>query len=499
LNREPIHLRLPNQKENRLALLTQQQWMIVIGCSLLTALPGFLFNEISPWIAGGFALVGVATAHLILTCRHTLPLPQAAVLIALLYYLIAPIVAIYYPAENPLYRLRDSETYFAYAVPCLWATAFGWSVSFFGARPLKLRFSTNAGDATMLRGLDLLIFFGLLLSFVSGRIELTSTLGTVVLLLANMRYVGLFGWVLAGASGWQARVLLVLLVEFVRSVSTGFFLNFLLWSLSASVVIMFRQRFSMQRILLVFAFAGMFLPCFQFAKWELRKSTWGTPSGEQQMILFDTVYTINTFSKTPLMIGKVLESSINLVFGNYTDEFIAETTVRYNQGWIVSRIQNHVPDVENYANGETVNAAVIASIFPRFLMPDKLSSGGGETFTRFTGVKLNSDTSMNLGFIGEMYANFGYYYGILGCGIYALFFGLIYNRLVTASRKNAMILCFIPYILNFAVASEVGLVDVLNFTVKSSIVAAAIYFATPIVFAKINKMSVSSMDREFRH
>jgi hypothetical protein len=33
---------------------------------------------------------------------------------------------------------------------------------------------------------------------------------------------------------------------------------------------------------------------------------------------------------------------------------------------------------------------------------------------------------MNLGFAGEMYANFGLWGGVLGCGVYSLVLGLFF-------------------------------------------------------------------------
>ena len=52
--------------------------------------------------------------------------------------------------------------------------------------------------------------------------------------------------------------------------------------------------------------------------------------------------------------------------------------VRINQGWIIAKVMDNVPSREPYANGETVKNAIIASIFPRFVDPDKAIAGGHE-------------------------------------------------------------------------------------------------------------------------
>ncbi len=477
----------PMQSGPLIGLLTHRQWLSVVMLGIVTGSLGLFFSHISQWIPLGFGLAGVVTGHMIIASRFSLPLPQTAILISLVYYLFVPITNIYYPTANPLYKLIDPPSYFAYAVPCLWAAATGWFFAFYRAKPIQLNANMAITDSNLYQGLDLLIIAGMGIVFVMSFVRLPGSIATLAMLAANMRYIGVFGWTLMARPGWKWRLGLVLTVDLFQSVSTGFFLNFLLWAVNAAVVIMFRQRFSTARILAGIALVAVLLPCFQHAKWELRRASWGVALGEQRLVVFGTMYHLNSLNKMPLLFAKVLESSYTLITGEQSDEFIADTALRYNQGWIVARVQKHVPIAEDYANGETVYGAILASIFPRFLMPDKLMNGGNETFTRFSGIQLNSTTSMNLGFVGEMYANYGYALGIIGCGVYCLFFGIIFQRLTAAAHNHIIMLSFIPYILNFAVVSEVGLVDVLNYTVKSLMVAAAIYMGAPAVFSRINR------------
>src|SRR5208282_345065 len=113
--------------------------------------------------------------------------------------------------------------------------------------------------------------------------------------------------------------------------------------------------------------------------------------------------------------------------GGWGDEFLSEVALRYNQGWIINRVMQNVPSGEPYANGETLLAAVKASILPRLFSPDKVRAGGRENMRRFAGYTLGSGTSMNLGYAGEMYANFGYWGGIAGCFFYAFLLGLMFR------------------------------------------------------------------------
>lgn len=480
------------------ALLTQRQWALVFICGVTAACGGLPFSNLSLWVPSGFALAGMTLCHMVLSSRFCLPLPQTAILIATVYYLFAPIVTVYYPARNPLYTIHDVGAYFSYAVPCLWATAMGWSFAFYRSRPHAIAEQVLSSDPRLYSGLDLMIVGGLFFALLSSALELPRSLIAVFGLAANVRYIGVFGWVLMGRTGWKLRLVTVLAIDLYASVATGFFLNFLLWSVNVAVVVIYRYRIPYWKTFIIVCIGILLLPCLQYAKWELRKSTWGVIQDQQKLMVFGEFYSLNRFNKPVLLIAKVVESSYDLITGRQTQEFIADTAVRYNQAWIVARILSHVPLREEYANGETVVDSIVAALVPRALMPDKMQWGGQGTFTRFTGIVLNSTTSMNLGFIGEMYANYGRSGGIIGCGVYAMFFGLIFRWLNARSRVHVIMLSFMPYILNFAVVSEVGLLEVLNYTIKSMWVAIAIYYATPAVFSRVSRYTSPSVRTNLR-
>src|SRR5690606_10382214 len=85
------------------------------------------------------------------------------------------------------------------------------------------------------------------------------------------------------------------------------------------------------------------------------------------------------------------------------EEDTASLNVRLNQGWIISAIMDHVPRNLEFAGGATIKEAIVASLVPRFLNPDKKEAGGQENFTKYTGLPLSDNTSMGLSIIGEFY------------------------------------------------------------------------------------------------
>ena len=83
---------------------------------------------------------------------------------------------------------------------------------------------------------------------------------------------------------------------------------------------------------------------------------------------------------------------------------------------------NNVPSQTPFARGETIRNALVASVFPRFLYPDKPIAGGRENMENYAGISLNENTSMDISQVGEAYANFGEMGGIIMMFVLGLFF-----------------------------------------------------------------------------
>jgi hypothetical protein len=185
-------------------------------------------------------------------------------------------------------------------------------------------------------------------------------------------------------------------------------------------------------------------------------------------------------------LGDGLFKSVTL---SWDAEFVGDTGARYNQGWIINRIMEIVPATEPYARGETLFTAAKAAVLPRILAPDKHKAGGQEYMDRFAGMNFTADsgtTSMNLGYAGEMYANFGYWGGIAGCFGYALVLGLAYRLVSFWAAKKPLWWAFVLYIGLNALKAEDGIAEVLNWLVKASFVTAVIYFIFPALRAALS-------------
>ena len=164
---------------------------------------------------------------------------------------------------------------------------------------------------------------------------------------------------------------------------------------------------------------------------------------------------------------------------NLDKEFIGDFIARYNQGWIIDRVIQHVPVHEPYARGETLKEAFTAALLPRFLMPGKAVAGGKENMAKYADVELEEGTSMNLGYAGEMYANFGYWGGITGCGLYALAFALLFRWIAVRAFASPLWWCVLPFIGFSVLKAEEDVLSVFNWIVKAGVFMVGVFLCFP--------------------
>jgi hypothetical protein len=161
---------------------------------------------------------------------------------------------------------------------------------------------------------------------------------------------------------------------------------------------------------------------------------------------------------------------------------------RLNQGWIVSATMEKIPKEQPFENGSTLMTALINSFVPRLLNPNKETAGGWVKMAKFTNIKKNNQTSMNIGLLGEAYVNFGK----LGAPLWILFYGIIIGlfekKLLYYSLKKPLVLLLFPVFLEPILGSGTDFLIVFNGIVKNSmIVAFVLYFINQRLQAKTKK------------
>ena len=104
---------------------------------------------------------------------------------------------------------------------------------------------------------------------------------------------------------------------------------------------------------------------------------------------------------------------------------------------------------------------------------------------RFADYTPFEDTSMNLGFAGEMYANFGYSGGIVGCGIYALILGLLFRWVTVRAQTSPLWWAIAAYVGHWALKAETDIGAVLNYLVKAAVVVFVVVMCLPALRAEL--------------
>jgi hypothetical protein len=126
--------------------------------------------------------------------------------------------------------------------------------------------------------------------------------------------------------------------------------------------------------------------------------------------------------------------------------FFRPAASRLNQGWLVSLVMKKTEANNSFLYGKTIFDAVIVAIVPRIFWPNKPESGGKENIKNYTDLQLNKSTSMNIGTLGELFINFGFYAPV-GLFLYGLFIRLTLITLQNhLNAENRLYYYLIPFV-----------------------------------------------------
>jgi hypothetical protein len=278
-----------------------------------------------------------------------------------------------------------------------------------------------------------------------------------VYLLSGLRYVGLYLLFISERKNRILYVSIVIILSLITVLRETIFHEMLLWLTFFIIIVAFISKPSIYKKILFFSIILFFALSVQTVKFFYRKAL-GTEDSN-----------VKLFSN--LVQEKVIES--DYVF---SPENIDAMILRINQGWIIARIMNWVPNYEPYAKGETIKQAVISSLVPRFLYPEKSIAGGREYFTRFTGKLISKNTSMGLGLLGEAYANYGNTGGIIFMFIIGFFYNFFLFLIFKIAKSHPLLIFFIPLLFIQVVKAETDFSVILNHLVKATMAVFMVFF-----------------------
>src|SRR5579863_6169359 len=359
-----------------------------------------------------------------------------AIQAAIFTCLVMPVIFYhFYSRENHLARLWvkympiSSDEYFTFALPAVIAMTIGIRI------PLKkLRFHENPGIYIQ-KVRDYLInkpslgLYLIAVGLVSGLLDflVVDSLKQVFFFMAHLTYVGVFYVIYSPYKHKKLIVTGVFVLMIGQTIIEGMFGEFI-YLLACSLTLMLLGKKITFRIKIGVACLGIFLIILlQSIKWDYRKRNWIEGEGA------DPVYFAQLIGSKITDVNSLMDAD-NLFF----------TSVRMNQGWLVAVTMKNVPERFPFANGETIAQSVAATIVPRFLWPDKPNAGGKANLKRFWGYNLVG-YSMNIGPLGEGYANFDVFGGIIYMFCYGLFFNIMVSTVLRFSEKKPSIVLWLPF------------------------------------------------------
>jgi hypothetical protein len=412
-----------------------------------------LLNLFDIWTLLAWTVCLFIFVHLCLFSDRYVAFPGLISFVAAVELLLAPVLAASFPPSFHEYDMTlPLGAYLQYATPATIALWIGlhWPVN----RNLGTQMQWPQPSALNPRlrwWMDVVLIGGVGLATFAGGFP--SSLFFLVTIVSSLRFFAALTWMITRTPGWTFRVTVVIAQLLVITSAYGIFYTLLQWTGFFLLIYGFRCRWR-AKLGLALILALMSTVLLQYVKADYRAYLRAENPN---------------FVERLSTLGRIV---VNQIAGS--DQPVAMTfgdvLVRFNQGWIVSRIIDRVPRKVPFAKGSTIEDALLFTLLPRALFPNKPQGASRVLFARFTGLQLNPSTSMGLSIIGEMYANFGYFGGVLGTFVFGSLVGLAYACFAKLAHKSPHWWAAAPVVLLAAIEPAWNLEDISNYIVKSALV-----------------------------
>lgn len=392
-----------------------------------------------------------------------IPIRPLMLLIAFVQWVIAPFLSYHFFPNSQFYYMQiPEETYMSFIIPAILAFYIGLKIKlvFSDTDYVNLYYESENDEILKKRGV-FLYFIGVLAYIIAPFAP--NALLFAIFLLNKLQFIGAF-YLFAANVRYKYLWLMGAFVPVVLAAGKStVFHDMLLWGGYMFIMYAFFKKITLFRKLLIVA-GGIFLIMFiQYIKADYRK----------QLI------TQGTSDRTELIIEV---ANKNYEEQGLTDKYFQNFVDRLNQGWIIARIMRVVPAYEPFAEGETIRNGIVASLVPRLFNPDKIQSGGAN-FERFTHMELRG-TSMNLGLVGEAYANYGIQGGVIFMFIIGLFFNISLYILKRYAKNTYEVYLWIPFLFLYVVKAEEDFSTMFNQFTKAVLVIYIIFWLMNKIYSR---------------
>ena len=385
---------------------------------------------------------------------------------SVMQWIVGPVMAYNFLPYDDLYYMAVPETvYMDFVVPVCYFMVLGLYL------PLKDERIVNHEDIDRLKIYlaehpwlgYILAGIGLIAGF-AGK-SLPSSLTFLMFLITNIQYVGIymilfsdskFKWfIFAGIMGLATSA----------AILQGMFGELVQWFMLSFLIVAMVINIPMWGKAAMISVGFFLIMLVQSTKEEYRMATWYASSTKTNSEIYNEII-LSRLSSPSLL---------------WESGAMGNMAARLNQGWIIARIMNYMPEKQPFVRGETIETALYAALVPRILVPGKIKAGGRANFERFTGTPLPETTSMDISLVGEGYANFG----LLGGMVFIFLVSLLYNwvivKVIELSKNNPTLILWIPLLFFQVMKAETDFATVFNYLTKAALVTFLAFYLTKVI------------------
>ncbi len=418
-----------------------------VFCSIVFLVSGNLL-----WTSIGLGATLYYVLRVVDNMGEQIPIIDLMTAMAALQWILGPFIDYHNDAYHYKYHMYvDEEIYMSFVVPAVLLFRLGAKIYKDRIDLREMAERVNILLSQYPRLPYILVIGGIIIPYLSFLIP--ASLSFVFFLLSNAKYIGAIYLIFSPSKNKWLVFGITMSLTAAASLAAGMFHDLLLWALLTFTFISreLKLKFGSK---LIYAIIGILLATtIQSVKGQYREIVW---SGQYQGSKFSLFMSL-----------AVSQWSNGSIFTPNSEE---DMNVRLNQGWIISAIMNHVPESQPFVNGATISEAITASLLPRIIAPNKKKAGGQENFEKFTGLELGENTSMGISLVGEGWANYGYWGGLIFMFCWGLFISWFWQKLINLSSIYPTLLVWSPILFLQVVKAETEFVVVLNHLLKASIV-----------------------------
>lgn len=393
-------------------------------------------------------------------------------LLAVVQWLLAPLIAYtYFDKQSYLAVLWQTvmpisaDAYFSFALPATLCLVAGLNFPAFGQikrdhyfylEQAKRRLASTASYVPAL-------FIGLGFIFYELQDVVPLSLRAIFNFASLLSFVAVLYAVYAKSRLRFVYIALVLVLLLRQVIQSGMFGEFVFWTLLYTFFFLLGKKPKLATLLFLGGVALLGVLSIQAIKSDYRKLVW--KNGERGS---------DAGALYALALEKITDPSTLL-----QPEAFFFVNNRMNQGAIVAKTIEMVPEKVPFANGATIGRSILAALVPRVFWPNKPMAGGHENVARFLKDKTAAkrQISYNLGPIGEAYANFGRVGGCLWLFFYGCIFRFLFLGVLHLCRSYPTLVLWIPFLFIGAIKVETDLLSTLGSVIKGGIFVGFIFFS----------------------